>query len=475
MLTFHDYGTYCLRTEFVSNTLCNLLACWIRNEALPEMHRLSWITETPDSTLEEKVLPLLTKRTKRLKGLDIVQISGQEKPGSIRDLCRMINSLSPISPGIVFIEKMEHWLSKPNNQMLQTDTAQQIQSLNQWCTKKQLVIVALISKELPVWSTFMHGLSVVSENAEPVTTPWWLRPWGYQGGLWHFEPDTDHKQVLLDERYYSTLGELSRDLHLLRLHTDEQTNIHVKLSKWDKNSTEAVVLLRLGADSVIRNLEEWKIEHPKSSKHLKIFNRAELPDDTNLIFTFGVTLQEIITPGQLKFLSAKDFSAHSTMLSRMAPKWDVFCSLTRLSLLNHINATQAAKLTNVLSMQCYMLATSEAFYLFRIWESPPTEAKVHEHLESCFSVNIQSLFAGTSHYMQNDSIRVVLKSLSGYEAAFIADIMEDSYSQHASSLHEVWDDVKKNPEGRPWVNRLANLAGISELLRGSQLYEEENT
>lgn len=473
MQTFHVNGTYCLRTERISNTICNLVEQWAKSEELLDKRRFTWITETPESTLEHRVWPLLSKRTSRLKGLDVVQILDSEKQGTLRDLCRMIESISPITPGIVFIERLEQWLSKTSSQLIQIDTAQQIHSLNQWCAKKRITLVALISDELPVWSTFMHGLSDLSEDGKSLLTPWWAMPWGYEGGLWHFEPDTDDRQILLDGQYYSTLGELGRDLYLLRLNTNEETSIHVKLAKWDKNSTEAVALLRLGADSVIKDLPLWKEMHPKSSEHLIIFDRSSLPEDTQLLDAFGVTLQEIITPGQLKFLPAQEFSVQGLMLSRMSSKWSVFCSLSRLSLLNHINAVQAAKLTNVLSMQCSVLATSEALYVFRMWESPPTETTINEYLETCFSIAVPSLFAGASHFMQEDTIRAVLKSLAGYEAAFVTELMEDSFANQASSLDDVWNDVQDTPEARPWIKRLANLAGISELMRGSQLHQEE--
>lgn len=473
MQTFHEHGTYCLRTEHISGTICNLIERWARREVLPKMRRFTWITETSESTLEHRIWPLLSKRTRRLKGLDVVQILDADKPGTLHDLCRMIENLSPISPGIVFIEKLDPWLTKPSNQLIQTDTAQQIQALNQWCSKRQITLVALISNDLPVWSTFMHGLSDLSEDGQSLMTPWWATPWGYQGELWHFEPDTENKQILLDGQYYSTLGELGRDLFLLRLSTNEDTNIHVKLSKWEKNSTEAVALLRLGADSVIKDLASWKQMHPRSSEHLITFDRSGLPEDAQLVQAFGVSLQEIITPGQLKFLPAKDFSGQNLMLSRMANKWSVFCSLSRLSLLNHISAIQAAKLTNVLSMQCSILATSEAFYVFRLWESPPSELTIDAYLEDCFSVSIPSLFAGTSHFIQEDTMRAVLRSLAGYEASYVTDDMEDSFANQASSIDEVWNDVKDSPEARPWIKRLASLAGISELVRGSQLHQEE--
>ncbi|MDX1667845.1 MAG: hypothetical protein R3194_00370 [Limnobacter sp.] len=474
MLEFHDHGTYCLRLSSVSEQMLDLIDDWARMDSLPELKRLTWLTTVDESTLEHRLWPLLSNRTQRLKGLDVIAVDGRHTVGNIKDLCRLIASASPLSPGVVFVEHLENWVSQETGKLIQTDQALQIHQLNQWCRKKGLSVVALIGETLPAWSTFTHGLTELSLEGERSLTPWWLQAWGYQGGLWHFEPDTDNKQWLLDGQYYSSMGELGRDLYLLRLHADSDTGIHVRLSRWEHNSTDAVALLRLGADSVIRDLGEWKETHPRSATHLKIFDRSDLPIDKAVLDSFGPSLQEIFTPGQLKFLSAAEFSIQNMMTTRLANRWNVSCSLTRLSLLNHISATQAARLTNMLSMQCSALATSEAIYLFRVWEHKPEEEVLNEYLNTCFSVAIPSLFAGASHFLQEETIRTVLRSLSSHQAVVVSDDLSDTFVTQASSLDDVWMTADANPDRRPWIDRLASLAGISELVKGSQLNQVES-
>lgn len=473
MERFNVPGIYCVRTEKPAELVLNTIPKWAQYSTLADIKGFCWLTSTADQTLVDELGPLIHHRGRRLKGLDVISMSNRPSVGQVRDLVKLLDSACPLRPGVVWIENLEQWLSDQGWAIFRMDSLQQIRFLSRWCEKRKVTIIGLIEKDLPVWSSFANGLADMDGNGEVLFCPWWQKDWGYSGSLWNSSPlPSIEKHYVVEPAHFKGVEELSRAIFNFRLHATEEFGLHVFTGQLPA-TLHAPALLLLGADTVFENHKDWERENGIDLKRCEAL-KPEMCKAEDGDSEFGLVLQEIFAPGQLKYLDSVSFANQCLMLANQTRDWGVHCTLTRLSILRHVSASQAARLTDNLNLNACGLATAEAVYLFRLWEEPPTPEQMEAWLEAAFSVPMASLFAGISHYQQLDALRTILESLHDYKAAVVAQDIEDNYMDNASALTDIWESETGQSAQRPWLARLSSLAGISHLTSGSRIDHMEH-
>lgn len=150
------------------------------------------------------------------------------------------------------------------------------------------------------------------------------------------------------------------------------------------------------------------------------------------------------------------------MLCHVADLWQLHPSLTRLSLLGHVSAKQAAKFTTNAQLKAIILATSEALYIFRLWDEAPTEALLDDWITTNYASSTESLFAGEVHHLDKQPIERLLLSLD--EATHVileTDLLEEAALAAKERLSEIWNPLTDgSAQNRPWLKRLAQLSEV---------------
>jgi hypothetical protein len=282
--------------------------------------------------------------------------------------------------------------------------------------------------------------------------------WGLQTSLWN-DPGAmagvpTHQ--ILDSQIFGSLKKLARACHDLRFGDNALHGIHVQ-AHGELSTQEASVLLRLGADSVW--LKQTSIETWLGLKPAQI--HAALPSEEPAPLhgtNFARDLHEVFMPGQLTVLSNPTFAVQGLMMLQIVQRWEMHCTVTRLSLMRHMTAQTALRLANWAQATCLFTATREAIYVLKVWESEPDETHYRQWLESCFRESLPVLVSGDIQFLGHDKQAELLTDLhEEMEPLSVEDLMANETGDSAK-LVELWNDSpEQNHSDRPWIQRISAL------------------
>jgi hypothetical protein len=466
MIDLPKPGAYVVRTPNARIFSQVMVQHWLDSQEDTPFKSCLWLTASPQHEVHSMLEPYLKARKSALKGLDIVSIrnlwaKGHAKNG-IRQLCRSLNTLCVLQPALIIIEHAELWFDDSKESLDKRNPLAHMRLLHQWTRHAKAHVITPIQGDLPEWSVFADGLLDVGPLGEVEFRPWWPTQWGLQTNLWT-EPSQlvrIQTQIILDTELFSNLKVLAQACHRLRFGSTHLQGIHIQ-AHGELSTQDASVLLRMGADSVwfiVEKIETWL---GLDSAQLQKLDPDFLSRQTPLLLTpdlFARDLHEVFMPGLLTIVSSKTFSRHGLMMLQLSKRWDLKCTITRLSLMRHMTAKTALRLANWAMATCVFTATREAIYVLKIWSEDPDEHAHRTWLESCFRENLNVLFSGDIQFIGENSQSTLLADLyEEPEPISIENLIEEDLDE-PELLAELWDE---SPETltlkRPWSQRMHQL------------------
>jgi len=464
MIDLPKPGAYVVRAPHANHFSQGLVQHWLDSQEETPFRSCLWLTASPKNEVRSLLEPYLLKRAGAPKGLDVVSVrnlwaKGHAKNG-IRQLCRSLNTLCVLKPALVIIEHAELWFDDSDEPLNRQNPLAQMRLLHQWAHHAQAHVVTTVQGDLPEWSTFADGLADVSDLGEFEFRPWWPSQWGLQTNLWNNPTELSKLPThhVLDSELLGSLKQLAQICHSLRYDTDQQHGIHVQ-AHGEMTAQDASVLLRMGADTVWlhdESIETWL--GLSTAQVNKPTIKLAAPD--NHQNTFARDLHEVFMPGLLTVVANPTFAAQGLMMLQLAKQWSMHCTLTRLSLMRHMTAQTALRLTNWSQATCVFTATREAIYVLKLWESEPDEANYRAWLESCFREQMVVLFSGDIQFMGEETQSALLADLyEELEPLSVEDLMGEDFNEPVK-LAELWDDTSEALNNdRPWMKRMGQLLG----------------
>lgn len=464
MIDLPKPGAYVVRAPHAKNFTQGLVQHWLDSQEETPFKACLWLTVSPQKEVREFLEPYLFKRSQAPKGLDVVSVRNllrqKNVKTGVRDLCRSLDTLCVLQPALVIIENAELWFDCGEETLEHQNPMAQMRLLRQWASYAKAHVVTPVQNELPSWSVFADGLADVNDLGEFEFLPWWPTQWGLQTSLWSNADSASRTQThrVLDSKTFGGLKELAQACHALRFGGNTLEGVHVK-AHGELNRQDASVLLRIGADSVWLQPENMGIWLGVSARQLIATEPADIAGK-GITSNFARDLHEVFMPGLLTVVSNPTFAAQGLMLLELAKRWSVNCSITRLSLMQHMTAKTALRLANWSKATCMFTATREAIYVMKLWESEPDESTYRNWLESCFRENMAVLFSGDIQFIGEQTQAELLADLfDELESFSVEDLMGSDYNEPVK-LAELWDIVPEalNNE-RPWTKRLGGLLG----------------
>lgn len=469
MLQIETFGVFCVNHENSTLMTVRWLEAWLSGESFSDFKSCLWITTNSKASIKSEVDNLIRKYRKKARFLDVVAIEHTDEnhpfEASPRQLADTVQSACLYQPTLVFVDSLEQWLSKAVDSDRMPTPMTRISKLNSWARKRKVALIGVSTGELPNWTPHACGLSHVDSAGAVQYQSWWQQPWGRLAYIWnvdHNQADTPH--YLTHVKDFPSLRALGKAIYQTRFSTVESCYLHVHA---DESTVREIgtALLRLGADSVFYDEQAWN-----EAMGIQTTKLLTAPDNENSVPTnnsldpqgFASIIQEIYVPGLQGFIDARSFSSLGLMLCQVADLWQLRPSLTRLSLLGHVSAKQAAQFTSHAQFKAIILATAEALYIFRLWDVEPTEPLLDSWIESNYASSTQSLFAGEVHHIEKEPIERLLLSLN--EATHVileTDLLEENALAAKERLADIWNPLTDgSAQHRPWLKRLSNLSEV---------------
>lgn len=467
MIDLPKPGTYVVRAPKAEAFAQNAVQHWLDSQEETPFKSCLWLTASPTREVRDMLEPYLIQRTQAPKGLEVVSVRSLWAKGhamnGIRQLCRSLDTLCVVQPALVVIEHAELWFNNSQEQLNRRNPMANMRLLHQWALHANAHVITPVHGDLPEWSVFADGLADVNMSGEFEFRPWWPTQWGLQSSLWNDPASLAGLAIhqVLDSRVFGDLKNLARACHRLRFGDNALYGIHVQ-AHGELNTQEASVLLRLGADSVWlkkTSIETWLGLRPEQIQTTAPKEEPLRVQGTN----FARDLHEVFMPGQLTVLSNPDFAIQGLMMLQIAQRWDMRCTITRLSLMRHMTAQTALRLANWSQATCMFTATREAIYVLKIWEHEPDEAEYRQWLESCFRENLPVLFSGDIQFFGHDTQAELLSDLHEELEPLSVDDLMASDADEPAKLAELWSDTPgQSNSDRPWIQRLGGVfKGVS--------------
>lgn len=462
MIDLPKPGTYVVRAPNAKAFAQDLVQHWLDSQEETPFKSCLWLTASPTREVRNMLEPYLLHRAKAPKGLEVISVRNLWAKGhavnGIRQLCRSLDTLCVLQPALVLIEHAELWFNNNQEALDRRNPMANMRLMHQWALHAKAHVVTPVQGDLPEWSVFADGLADVDRRGEFDFRPWWPTQWGLQTSLWN-DPGAmagvpTHQ--VLDSQIFGSLKKLARACHDLRFGDNALHGIHVQ-AHGELSTQEASVLLRLGADSVW--LKQTSIETWLGLKPAQI--HAALPSEEPAPLhgtNFARDLHEVFMPGQLTVLSNPTFAVQGLMMLQIVQRWEMHCTVTRLSLMRHMTAQTALRLANWAQATCLFTATREAIYVLKVWESEPDETHYRQWLESCFRESLPVLFSGDIQFLGHDKQAELLTDLhEEMEPLSVEDLMANETGDSAK-LVELWNDSpEQNHSDRPWIQRISAL------------------
>ncbi|MCR2747106.1 hypothetical protein [Limnobacter parvus] len=462
MIDLPKPGAYVVRAPNAKSFSQGLVQYWLNSQEETPFKACLWLTASPHKEVRSLLEPYLRKRSKALKGLDVVSVKNLPgKTGSqngVRQLCRSMDSLCVLQPALVVLEHADMWFDHGDELLHERNPMSQMRLLNQWALHAQAHVVTPVQGDLPDWGVFADGLADVTDQGDFEFRPWWPTQWGLQTNLWTDNALLPQLKIhhVLDSQTFSGLNELAQACHSLRFGNNEMEGIHVQ-AHGDISRQEASVLLRMGADSVWLQQESIENWLGFSSEKITKTRPQELPRGSHSA-NFARDLHEVFMPGLLTVIPNPTFAVHGLMMMQLAKRWSVSCTMTRLSLMRHMTAQTALRLANWSQATCMFTATREAIYVLKLWAVEPDETTYRAWLESCFRENIAVLFSGDIQFLGEQTQADLLSDLyKELEPLSVEDLMGHDFNEPAK-LAELWNDAPEAlSNDRPWTKRMGQL------------------
>jgi hypothetical protein len=452
-------GVYTLRTGQATELALNLSSFWLLGEQYQAFKSVLWISLEADKVLYPQVMPLLESAVRHPRGFNLISIKNSVADQTIRGgsdhFTDMLSSLLVFSPSLILVEGLNNWLGAASEPLLNRNPILQTRYLRKWCRETKTSVVSIVDGALPIWSGFCDGLADVSVEGSLLSESWWNEGEKFVSTLWNVA-DLQHTSAnmrVLKNSDFRNVGVLAKAIYQHRFVNGDDRFLRVETSIPQVYS-KAPVLIRLGADQVAMTPNSPAVTPSTANKSL-----TDLVPEVEANFTN--TLHETFTPGQLTAVSTEQFAINGMMLLDLSRTWGVHCSLSRMSLMPHINATQAGKMLDLGNLQSCLTITSEAFYFFRFWPSEPQEAELYAWLSSCFQTPIQSLFVGQVHYTDERQQLSVLRDISLQMEAFTLPELDLGW-EAAPDISKLWQEGNLTEYQRPWLPRLRKLLKLEE-------------
>lgn len=458
-------GVYIVRTQDARQFAATCVLDWVKNPQSSRFRSCLWLTTQPVKTIEAILKPHLQSSNKALRGLDVISVRklspAQRKKASAKTLCKSLDTLSVLSPRLVVVEDMGLWLNTRPDKLLESSPLFQLGTLQSWAHLRAASVMLPLEESLPPWSAFVDGLADETPEHDTLFKPWWPTPWGKISGLWNDtnfkNPQTRH--LVFDLNQTKNLGQLAKYVYMQRFLHKQAVYIHALLNA-SVSPTQAALLLRLGADTVVSETAGWSAEFGLPTQQTQA-TQPDLLSKSGFADDFAKDFQEILTPGQLCLVTSERFCASAVMLIKVSKRWGFECSLTRLSLLNHVTAHDAASLIDLHTLQACALATQEAIYLFRIWTIAPSDERLEQWVEDSFKGPNAAIFGGLMHYTQATAQIQLLHTLWADTQVLTQAELELPIHDDIQTLTDVWVQTDPAQRQQPWTENLNRLFDTS--------------
>lgn len=458
-------GAYCVRCENTTELITYFISEWLQGNNLrkffynfPTFNSVLWITSENEQVIRNVLHEPLTQNQATTKNLNVFCLKQSEDLLFTQELISIIEQMCIIPPSLVFVENLEQWLKLDINDPKANNALDLIQRFKNWCLNNEFFLLLPIQQELPIWSTCTHGLTDLNTKGQVLQTQWWRTQWGFISTLWHENPQRTKNSLIIKAKNFNNLGQMAEHIHNRRI--KEQTNETIIVVCDYSLELQPSLLILMGADMIVFGEEKLKtLGHLNQS--VDIPNQQAILELTSKK-GFETVFHETVSPGQLKFQTAKNFAAIGKLVCHQAKLWGFQASLSRVSLLSHISALQAAKLTGSYFANCMSLATNEALYLFHLNKNKTGQNQLDALVKQFFTAPIETLAAGMVHYVNNDDLLSIFNSLAHEKEAFKPETLLDDIEQSNKNLDELWENQIDARQDRPWLNRLKKLNRINK-------------
>lgn len=457
-------GVYVIRTQSAETLTQHWLRLWLNNKHNGQFNACLWLTNQPATEIQNFLSPFLKGPKRNTRGLDVISTRPTLKQGragtDIRGLCRALDTHMLLSPSLVVIERPDLWINCERISLVESSPLRQMMLLQRWAAFHKAVVVLPLVGRLTSWAAFADGLGQLEAQSTRLVHSWWTTQWGKTSELWGDLPD---RRAAQGSRFGIRLSKaehlpfLARSVYQLRFQRAEPCEISV-VSRHFLSEAENTMLLRLGANAVITDEKAWQLAQGESTDGIEWLADHAHEQTEPIGSHFAQDLHEALTPGQLVLLSSRDFAVNCLEVIAQAERWGLCCTITRLSLLNHVTASQAARLLNPLETRASALATLDGVYLFRVWSGQPDSDSLGDWLSGCFQDDRSTLFGGLVHYHDAHAQIELLRAISREREALSSIDLEPKDLGERTSLIDVWrDDPARGRLRRPWMRRLEKL------------------
>ncbi|NJM31844.1 MAG: hypothetical protein HC848_01830 [Limnobacter sp.] len=482
---FIQPGVYAVKTDSAHSFCQQIANAWLEHNHDSSNWRtapgFTWLTAQQSMpVLQEFLQPHVNAQGKLPRGFDLVaqQLHSvhtptlQAAPLNVNHTIKALRSLCLLKPNLVLFEHLDHWLQTTATTVEKLHPLAQIRKLSDWAQANEVLVIAPTANDLPVWTSSCSGLASWHYRTPELEPIWWPHAWGMNTQLWNPpEQASEHTHLVLSESGFPSLAALADHVHTLRFggagnHTTAQF-LHVRTNTSRTTTRHGPLLLRLGADSVFHNPSafEFHYQHVPPTRWQKFTPQAAPTAAGNALAT---TLHEHFLPGQLTVLNHQAFSEQGHSLLDLASEWGLSCSISRLSMLNHLSAYQVVRLLNQHALQASILATRTALYLLHLWSSTPTETDLDNWLRTGIYSPLETLFAGQVHYTSKQAQQVLLSELYQSESDINPTDILDMLEENTRRVSDLWEWEQDAAHTRPWLARLPQLLKIDQHLLDKQ-------
>ena len=458
-------GVYVVRNAQAQKVAVDWVRHWLKAIPGTVPPACLWLTALPAADVRQVLAPALATQSPALRGLDVVSTralqalpEGVERDG-VRQLCRALDSMIVLKPGWVILEQAELWFDHGDEPIDKATSLAQMQLLQRWARHAGVSVILPVQGEFAPWCLFADGLVETTPEGLVDFKPWWTTSWGYRSELWGMATADTVEHKLLTLSSFTTLGQAARTLYEWRYHSpvEHPVAIHVQADS-SLEPTDASVLLRLGADSVVTGAwSDCLAELGLQAQAMSPATPAGQP-----LAHYARDVHEVFMPGRLTLLGNREFATQCTMMTSVARRWGLHGVLTRLSLINHVNARTALRLVDFGPAGAVFTATREALYVLKLWDAEPTDEQLDTALRQCFREPLETLFSGHIHLTEASAqLGLLMDVRDELEPVAVDALLNDD--EPAKPLAELWADQTQGQGERPWLSRLGAWIGREKM------------
>lgn len=444
-------GVYCIQSPNPARLALQWCSDWLTGGQLQGYQSVLWISQLDEHTLYSEFKPKLAVRQPHHRGFDLITLPSPPGPsfkGGVQRLCALLDSALVFSPALVIVDRLEDWFDPLASQVGHpTDPLYQSRYLRKWARLGNHTVMALLGDELPLWAGFCDGLAHWAALDRAESTVWWKEDLQFTSTLWHDQPAAEPPLVYRVEGE-DALGRVARAVYHQRLIKGLSGPISVECTSRSAFS-RGPVLIRLGADDVVL------LQDAQPNTHRPEATAAQDLEEHR--HDFAETLHDVFTPGQLGFATTVEFNLLARMLLSLSADWQIDCTLTRLTLLPHINARDSARCVQLDQVRGMVLVHNDALYYFKCWQGLPEESSLQAWVSQAFATELSAHVGGVVHFSESKAITSLLDTLGDQMAVFT----QTDWAAMDSAAPEQQANATATPtDERPWLARLPQLMNL---------------